>query len=313
MSLETKTPTKEDLKFPEFFDNKVSTRTFIISTNINIDVDKLFERLPVTDYIISKKKRGRKKKEPVPDPNLGIADGSIITIKYCNKEGKNMVKGVEVKKKSKKNFRNSLTIVIICKGKKVNFKVSTNGKIQMTGCKSKEQVIDVIKYFWFYIKDYNGDVYTLISGDNLELVLIPAMRNIDFNLGFSVNRANLSNKIRNMPDEDYRSMLEPSFGYTGVNIKFKLDEDIIFLELDKLTFIDDSMITQKITYSDYLDTLKETDRNKKLEKDRYNTFLVFHSGKVIMSGITEELMENTYYKFLDIIRKYYDHIKEKLD
>ena len=53
--------------------------------------------------------------------------------------------------------------------------------------------------------------------------------------------------------------------------------------------------------------------NKKLLKKRYNTFLVFHSGKVIMSGMEKSYMENTFYNFMKIIDNCYDVIKEKLE
>jgi TATA-box binding protein (TBP) (component of TFIID and TFIIIB) len=67
------------------------------------------------------------------------------------------------------------------------------------------------------------------------------------------------------------------------------------------------------TYTEYLEKLSEKERNKKLNKDRFNTFLVFHSGRVIISGLTAQYMKNAYYYFLDIIRACKDEIEEKLD
>ena len=52
----------ESLVFPEFDDIKVSTKTFIVMTNLILDLKNLFEILNVTDYTVVKKKRGRKKK-----------------------------------------------------------------------------------------------------------------------------------------------------------------------------------------------------------------------------------------------------------
>jgi len=51
---------------------------------------------------------------------------------------------------------------------------------------------------------------------------------------------------------------------------------------------------------------------KKLNKQRYTTFLVFHSGKVIMSGMEETFMKDVYYDFLTIINDCYEIIREKL-
>lgn len=50
------------LVFPKFEDIKVSTKTFIIMTNIVINLCELYLKLPITNYIVIPKKRGRKKK-----------------------------------------------------------------------------------------------------------------------------------------------------------------------------------------------------------------------------------------------------------
>ena len=67
------------------------------------------------------------------------------------------------------------------------------------------------------------------------------------------------------------------------------------------------------TYQEYLDTLQPKERQLKLKAERYNTFLVFHSGKCIMSGLVSDFMRDTYDYFLNIIRKAYDSIEERLD
>ena len=77
--------TAKSLVFPEFDDIKVSTKTFIAMTNLTIDLKKLFEFLPVTDYVVIPKKRGRKKKTTYTNPNIDIKAGSIVTMKYENK------------------------------------------------------------------------------------------------------------------------------------------------------------------------------------------------------------------------------------
>ena len=159
------------LNFKEFESIKVSTKTFIITTNMTINIDKLFEKLPITDYIVMPKKRGRKKKNAVQDPNKDIKDGSIISLIYQDK-----IRGVNLRKKqstSKKTyFRNSITVIMIIDGKKVNYKVSRNGKIQMTGCKRDETAENCIKWFWKYIKNYDN-VYTLNENDkNINVIFI---------------------------------------------------------------------------------------------------------------------------------------------
>lgn len=50
------------LEFPKFEDIEVSTKTFIMITNISFNIEKLFNFLPITKYVVIPKKRGRRKK-----------------------------------------------------------------------------------------------------------------------------------------------------------------------------------------------------------------------------------------------------------
>ena len=296
------------LKFPAFEDIKVSTKTIIAATNICLDIQAIFNYLTTTDYVILKKKRGRKKKDVIDDLNIGIKSGSIITLDY-----QSSIKGVEFKKKSKKNkkfFRNALTIIMIIDDKKINFKVSRNGKFQITGCKHDEQAKHIVKFFWEHIKDATN-LYSFTRGTNISSMFIPAMRNIDFSIGFCVDREKLSKYINS--HTDYCSMLEASFGYTGVNIKFPVCDDISLLDINQIDCKDGVWTDTTVTYGDYLELMNKKDREKNLNKKRYTTFLVFHSGKVILSGLCAEYQSVVYEMFVDIIRDCYKDIKEVID
>jgi len=342
------------LIFPDFDSIKVSTKTFIVNTNMTLDIDKLFNFLPITDYTLVPKRRGRKKKDEPVDPNTGIPSGSIITLEYQNN-----IRGVDLKKKKKNKdtkkrgnyFRNSVTIVMIMDDKKINFKVSRNGKFQMTGCKRDDHGESCVQWFWHYIKD-SKDIYTLSDeqrveplieivvepcvepcteivvedesdsdsdvevvekiDSNMKAIFIPAMRNIDFDLNFKVDREKLDEYFNTCTG--YHSLLETSFGYTGVNIKIPIVKPIQELKLKQLEYVDGKFNDPVyVPYDDYLATLPDKDVAKKLKKQRYNTFLVFHSGKVIMSGMESTFMKDVYYEFLDIIRDCYNIIEERLD
>lgn len=300
------------LVFPKFEENIVSTKTIIAVTNLSIDIKKLFEYLPVTEYFVVLKKRGRKKKADFVEQNKDIVSGSIITIKL-----ENNLKGVDLKKKQKPNkkkagkyFRNSLTVVMMIDDKRINFKVSRNGKFQMTGCKSDEQAEKCIQFCWEFIKKYEGDAFTYSRGDHFQVSFIPAMRNIDFDLGFLIDREKLSKFINTMT-ANY-SMLETSFGYTGVNCKVPMKEDLFNLQVKKLEFINNEWVESFESYVEHLEYLTPKEKEKKLTKERYTSFLVFHSGRAISSGMCASLMEKAYYDFLDIIRDCYDQIQEKI-
>ena len=122
----------------------VSTKTIIGYSDLKMDLEYLYTFLPITEYIEKEKKRGRKRKETEVDPNVNITKGSIITLKY-----EDNFRGVNLKKKKRsknnlKHFRNALTVIMkVDDNKYINFKISQNGKFQITGAKSSEQAVEI--------------------------------------------------------------------------------------------------------------------------------------------------------------------------
>jgi len=293
------------MSYPEFDKIEVSTKTIIAVTNWNLEIKKLFNILPITDYVIVPKRRGRKRKEEVPDPNAGIKEGSIVTIKYQND-----IRGVDLKGKKNDNksggyFRNSVTIVMYVDGKMINFKISKNGKFQITGCKYDYQAERCIMFLWEYVKNTG----LCKCEKDPEVIFITVMTNIDFNLGFTVNREVLDEYINTMTE--YNSLLETSFGYTGVNIKIPMlpPYDI---PLTKITYKDDKWNHSELLYKEYIETLEEKDKRKEQSKTRYNTILAFQSGNIILSSMHVKTMKKTYEDFIDIVRTSRDQIEERI-
>lgn len=289
---------------------KVRTRTLKALTNLKIDIHKLFNELPIREYYIAPKKRGRKKKEEKKEEPNEVDHGDIITLELEDK-----LRGVLLKKKKKKNsgeeyFRNSLTIVMMVKDKFINFKVSNNGKFQITGCKNDEHAEDTIRCFVNHIKNIPSiDEFSNINKIDFFAVLVNVMTNIDFDLGFEVNRENLDKWIYN--NTEYNSLLETSFGYTGVNIKLPLkvpsDHTVIKISLDN-----GEWKKEMINYhTQYLSLLENKERNKEVKKERYSTFLVFHTGNVIMSSMNKEFMKSYFYDFINMIKECRENIEEK--
>lgn len=297
----------EELLNTKFNDYTVSTKTFIASSNIDLEIQSIFEFLPLTDFVVVQKKRGRKKKNQEENPNKHLSTGSIIMVKMGNN-----IRGAQLKelKKNKKKgfFRNSMTVKIFIENKLIDFKVTRNGKFQMTGCKTDEQAEKCIFCFWNYIKDqkeyyrFKKETYT-----ELEVIFEPVMYNIDFSLGFLVNRENLDKYINTKTM--HTSLLETTFGYTGVNIKIPTNIPLKTLLIKKIT---ESGAVTHVSYEDFLKETKPIKLTKKQKQKRFNTFLVFQSGKVIMSGQSAVFMENTYYDFINIIKDCYSLIKETI-
>jgi TATA-box binding protein (TBP) (component of TFIID and TFIIIB) len=296
----------KNLTFQNFDDIQVSTKTFTANTNLLINLDKVFDILPIAEYTVVQKKRGRKKKTETVDPNKNIEYGSIITLKYQGK-----LRGVDLKaKKSDKNwFRNSFTTVIVL-DKIINFKVCKNGTFQMTGCKSKEHAIKCVQIIWEYIKDY-PELYKFTRGKNLEVLFIPCMRNVDFSLGFFIDREKLNKYMKEQTE--FYCLLETSFGYTGVSVKVPLEETIQEMPITKLSYKNNEWIQVKTVYQEYLNTLTPREQEIKITNERFTTFLIFQSGKVILSSLTKAFAKPVYYKFLELVKKAFDQIEERLE
>jgi hypothetical protein len=289
----------------------ISTETIIGKTNWKININELFLNLPVTDYAVIPKKRGRRPKYEKKIEPQKLNDGEIITLKLGDK-----VRGVDLKVKKSKNsnknyFRNSITIVMYCDSKLINFKISKNGKFQFTGCKNDVNAHKCLNFIRHYI---GNDKKILSTPANIspEVIYITVMANINFSLGFCVNKENLDQYVNK--NTQYYSLLETSFGYTGVNIKIPLPK-IDNIPITKMVYDAKENVwnSQKLSYHDYVLLLDDKEKVKEKNKVRYNTFLVFQSGNVILSSPHKECMRDTYHEFLSIINTCRPEIEEKIN
>jgi hypothetical protein len=289
----------------------ISTETIIGKTNWKININELFLNLPITDYKVIPKKRGRRPKEEKKVEPQELKDGEIITLKLGDK-----IRGVDLKlkKKSKSDknyFRNSVTIVMHCDGKLINFKISKNGKFQFTGCKNDVNAHKCLDFVRKYVEHKDKKILGIPLNATPEVIYITVMANINFSLGFCVNKENLDDYVNK--NTHYYSLLESSFGYTGVNIKIPLPK-IDNIPITKMSLNKDGeWISQKLSYIEYINLLDEKEKTKEKNKTRYNTFLVFQSGNVILSSPHKECMRDTYYEFLNIIKTCRNFIEEKIE
>lgn len=308
-------------KFEEF---KPSTETYIIKTNISdVNIDKMFDIINVTEYIVIQKKRGRRKMNEVKDdPNKNVSNGSIISLKSQERR-----KGaiLDKKKNTERNtyFRNAISISIKVDGKIVNAKFSKNGTVQITGCKELKHAYYTILYIWRYIKDY-VNIYTL-KDDVFSAIFIPAMRNISFDLGIGcVDRHEIYKIMNELKDKNISTIYNPNAKYTALTITHDIG-DISELDLDriyvpnKLKSTDsiekyvESIKWDVIKYKDYLKLLTEKEQINKKKKVRKLSFVIFQTGKVTISSLNEEYSKPIYYKLMEILQKEKDNIIEYFD
>ncbi len=289
----------------DFKSLKVSTKTFCAKTNLTLNIKEVAALIPIVEIPPGTQKKNVK--------SLKLPSGSIICTNYLGETRGTSFK----KKKSKRWFRNSFSVIIWNGEKLLNFKVCRNGTFQITGALHFEDAQLCIKRIWELIKN-NKETWTLPSQDEeVRGYIVPAMRNVDFTLPIKINRAGF-NAFIEKNNEDYYCLLETSFGYTGLNVKKKITKPIQELKIKKIR---SPLSTQESvwhesmgTYSEFLELLSDKERKQKLEHSRYNTFLVFHSGKIIQSGLSFDFMKNDFDEFQNIINEAYirESIQENL-
>jgi TATA-box binding protein (TBP) (component of TFIID and TFIIIB) len=269
---------------PNFDDIKVSTKTIIAVSNLNINIKNIFHYFPLD---------GNKDQEI-----------NIQTIYYGSER-----RGAPINKK-KSSFRNAINMIaIIDNSKKVNFKISKNGKFQLTGCKSDDNAIKIIIFFVKQLMLHCSKDVSIANSDKITVYFQCVMTNIDFSIGYSINRQKLDEMLNE--SIKYHSLLETSCGYTGVNVKSRLDMKWWDIEIPVISCWVDDLLDwkfEKKSLSSLVDVTTEM-KNKK----KYNTFLVFHSGNIIMSGIMKETMKKDFDVFNDLLIKWKDQIIEKID
>lgn len=300
-----------DGKLKSFNEIEISTKTVIAITNLKIDLDKFFQYLPITDHLPQEKRRGRKKRFTVDFPIHDLPYGSVILA-----QKKREFRGSYVKGKTKKSttyFLHSVTIVLALENNKlINVKVSSNGKLQITGCKKEDHYVNTIIAIHELLRQIelytNEKVYEIDGNANkVTAIFNTVMQNMDFNIGFHICRDKLDNFINK--HTEFRSIYEGSIS-TGVNIKVPStvsnDNELLCIEFNR-----DSMeiIKKQVAYQVYCDLLEEKEKRKESRKDKLHTFLVFASGSIIMSSRGPD-MDLVYTKLVDKLITYQEHFKD---
>jgi hypothetical protein len=322
------------ISIPNFDDINISTKTIISVTNMKIDLNSLYKYLPITEYVVVPKKRGRKKKITVLDPNLDVPPGSIIFVKFKTNWRGTIIK-LKKKKSSGKYFLNSVTIEFLLEnGKILNLKVSNNGKVQITGCKDKTHFVSSLRYLFhhiMYIEKYTGEkIYTIKKSINSldttpKAIFNVVMKNIDFKVDFSINRLMLDEYITK--NTNFISLLEEDNKTTYVNVKLPLtrlyDDYLPCIQFDVekskgLTPYEsrpDLVKESDVHFKEYSKLIDEPEKELKKADDKnkkYHTFLVFQSGAIIQSGRGPEMSE-VYKKFMKMLLENKKLFEDKLD
>lgn len=280
----------------EFDDLVVSTRTMIATGNMEFNMEAIFETMPMMEMRV---------KDSIT---------KIIKIYYKDRMrqwGESTSSREQESEGGNKSFRNALNVIMMIGEKRVNFKVSKNGKFQLTGCKEEEHARRaVFSFLEILMQHCPGEIVWRANGAGKVIVYLETvMTNVDCGVGYCINRQALDRIVNTTTS--YHSLLETSFGYTGVNIKFPMRKNRYDLLVDVMEWEGGCPETLEERRRPLRELVMEP--VDKESKPKYNTFLVFHSGRFIMSGMHEETMREDYDLFMSILKKHQGEIREVLD
>ena len=239
---------------------RVSTMTLVSKISSNIELPKLYEHLEITDNIQFIEYSTNPVKGKAYDKN----NSRVKKVKESKKA-----------KKVKKFFYNQITLHIFL-DKFVNVKVFNNGRIQMTGLKSKIQGIKIINIILKELKGLSETKLTeILDNSNPEIVSNDiVLINSDFDIKFKVNREILQ---RIVIEGGYYSSYEPLI-YPGVNIKYYFNKE--------------KQLTGVCNCTEQCNGKGNDGFCKKI------TIAVFNSGKIIITGGQSNEHLNTAHKFI---------------
>ena len=265
----------------KFEDCKISTCTFIGTSNLFIDLFKAFETIPLVHHEFGSR---------------SIQEEGVVSVKYNQQ-----TRGVFPNSKNKrvKSFRNTLTIIVCVSGRTFNFKIFSGSegrpnKTQHPGAKSIQDAIQSFRVFWNSLAPFH-EIYVLKQPDPT-IVLYSVMTNINFNVGMNINRQRLYRLVKS--SKIFKTFIDIDHGHTGVNIKLELVE---YGELENIPVV--NLNTNEISYtttSEYYKLLSHIQILKD-KKQKMTTFIVFHSGKVIMSSCNIKYMRVHFETFMHFI------------
>lgn len=313
-----------------FTDIPVSTQTFTVRSNIrHIELHRFYDELQPMDLDSSTGSVNR--------PGEACKKVAIICIKYQQqKKGCDPEKDLKTRRKRttskeqqespKRNFLNCITLIIQIE-KRINIKIFKNGVFQLTGCKDIDNVRRCLKLILTKLSKANERVLSRAheteptagcfqfeeGSDDFVIYIKSAMRNIDFDLGFKINRTLLAKRLTYIYEDDDDVIISDAIG-NKMDVKVKLRitrEELEHLPVTKITNpTHDEPIEEKIPYKSCLHIIEHD--KKKLEtklKDKFVSISVFQNGKVLFSAMDDSIQKRHYEWFINLISEIEEDIK----
>jgi TATA-box binding protein (TBP) (component of TFIID and TFIIIB) len=293
-----------------FDDIPVSTQTFTVRSNIqNIELNQFYDEIQASS--------------PRTD-SVGFSEAAILCVKYKEqRKGSDPEKDLKTKRKrsvSKEqevpkttNFLNCVTLIVQIE-KRINIKIFRNGVFQLTGCKNIDNVQRCINLILNELSKSTTKCFQFEEGyDDFVIYIKSAMRNIDFDLGFKVNRTLLANRLTCKYAEDDDVIIPDAIGNKmDVKIKIRINrEELERLLITKITHpTHPDFKKEEVMYKDCLHIIEPSKKLETKLKDKFISISVFQNGKVLLSAMDASIQEKYYKWFTCLIKEIEKDIKQ---
>lgn len=215
-------------------------------------------------------------------------------------------------------FLNQVTIVVSIGHVIVNVMMFRDN-FKLAGNKSYDDAIEVIMILWENYISTIQDSWTfrtikdtatgeMVTGKDVHFLFEIVMRNVDFKLGFAIDKKKL-NKLMNK--EEYKDRVKlcqcETTSATHVNVKMKTSKPDDFMY--------DVLVYKKGCSTDpYFTEMKEKIYAKnKAVKEKFITFIVFSSAEIILTGRYPSSMKDQYEFFVKTATERRSEIEERID
>ena len=240
-------------------------------------------------------------------PAVGAPTDIKNIMYYCSKCQRSY-RPEELKKIN--HFLNQLTVVLSVGTQPLLNIMMFKDNLKFAGCKNVDDAVEAIMVLWQDHIVGNPKAWKLKDGETTpKFVFEVVMRNVDFKLGFPIERPAL-NMLMNreeFSDKIFMSQYE-STGHTNVNIKMH--------SVKPEHFKYDCLVMPTNGTEPYFTKVKLVKYKTPKKKDKYPkyvTFIVFSSSEIICSGRYDENMKEMYEFFVRTVFDYRQDIEEKLE
>lgn len=274
---------------------KISTRTIMVYFNLEYHIEKISKQRDKLINLENVTYKLTKKSKQIDKKTIRGPSGQIFCTEY-----RNDVVGLPIKRKKKKStsridyFLNQISFDLSLGDYNINIMMFKNS-FKISGCKEDEDAIKGVEILWKTLDKFIPEFYTISNNDKPSFTFEIVMMNTGFNFKKYIDRENL-NQIMNRPEHNDKVLISqyvPTL-HTNVNIKMVSDKPENY-KYKKVT-IDKEFIVENID-----SVLFKKDKPKqKVDKD---TFIVFSSGQVILSGKYLSSMMENYKMFSSILNK----------